>query len=329
MTRRRFAASFFCLALALVSPPAYAQPANAGIASQLFDAGRDLMKKGDFANACPKLAQSATLEPRVGTLGRLAECEEKIGHLAAARGHWKDAAELAHAQKDDRADHAEDELKRVDALVPRVLIAMAAPPANLSLSLDDVAVGAASIGVALPIDPGHHNVVASAPDKTSWTLSIETKADGATTNVTIPPLADSKPAVVVPPPVVDNPQPVPGQPVQDARPDRPTSRPLATVGIVTAIVGGAVIATGAVFGVVANSKASKSYDDGCSKDGMCPAGAAASEHDSARTFAGISTIAFIGGGVLVAAGAVLFIVAPKKIQTSALLIGPAGIGGTW
>ncbi|MEO7113534.1 MAG: hypothetical protein ABI183_24055 [Polyangiaceae bacterium] len=327
MTRKRFAVSFFCLGLALVSAPAYAQSANAGIASQLFDAGRDLMKKGDFVNACPKLAQSATLEPRLGTFGRLAECEEKIGHLAAARGHWNDAVDLAHAQKDDRAQHAEDELKRVDALVPRVLVTMTAPPANLSLSLDDVAIGAASIGVALPIDPGHHTITASAPDKTPWATSIETKADGATTSITIPPLTDSKP-VVAPPPVVENSQPLP-QAVQDPRPDPPTSRPLATVGVVTAIVGGAFIATGAVLGVVANSKASKSYDDGCSKNGMCPAGAAASEHDSARTFAGISTITFIGGGVLVAAGAVLFIVAPKKAQSSALLVGPAGIGGTW
>ncbi|MEO8877569.1 MAG: hypothetical protein ABI461_18390 [Polyangiaceae bacterium] len=131
-----------------------------GIASQLFDTGRDLMKKGDFTNACPKLAQSATLEPRVGTLGRLAECEEKIGHLAAARGHWQDTVDLAQAQKDDRRAHAEEELKRVDALVPRVLIAMNAPPANLSLTLDGVAIGAASLGVVLPIDPGSHAIAA-------------------------------------------------------------------------------------------------------------------------------------------------------------------------
>src|SRR5207248_8067153 len=85
---------------------ARAQSNDAGIASQLFDAGRDLMKRGDYASACPKLFESARLEPRVGTLARLAECEEKIGHLAAARGHWKDTVELARAQKDDRATHA-------------------------------------------------------------------------------------------------------------------------------------------------------------------------------------------------------------------------------
>jgi hypothetical protein len=104
---------------------------------------------------------------------------------------------------------------------------------------------------------------------------------------------------------------------------------LATVGVVTAVIGGVAVVAGAGLGLLANSKASSSYDEGCQKNGMCPAGAAADDHDSARTFAGVSTIAFIGGGVLVAAGAVLFFVAPKKIQSSAMLIGPTGVGGTW
>lgn len=331
MRRQRFAVPFFCLGLALVPARAHAQSSDAGIASQLFDAGRDLMKAGDFVSACPKLAQSAKLEPRVGTLGRLAECEEKIGHLAASRGHWRDAVDLARAQKDDRATHAQDELKRVDALVPRVLVTMTSPPPNLSLLVDDVAVGSASLGVALPIDPGHHLIAASAPDKVSWSQAIETKADGATTNVTIPPLADAKSASPPPPTpaVMVTPQPATPAVTSETPPEHKTSRPLAGVGVVTAIVGGVVIVAGAGLGVVANSKANSSYDEGCQTNGQCPAGAAASDHDSARTFAGISTVAFIGGGVLVAVGAVLFIVAPKKVQSSALLVGPTGLGGTW
>src|SRR5678815_971664 len=112
---------------------AHAQSGDAGIASQLFDAGRDLMKRGDFASACPKLFESARLEPRVGTLARLAECEEKIGHVAAARGHWKDAAELARAQRDDRAAHAEDEFKRVDAIVPRLILKTQSTPPGFAV----------------------------------------------------------------------------------------------------------------------------------------------------------------------------------------------------
>ncbi|MEO8877568.1 MAG: hypothetical protein ABI461_18385 [Polyangiaceae bacterium] len=154
------------------------------------------------------------------------------------------------------------------------------------------------------------------------------KADGATTNVTIPPLSDAKSATPLPPPL-EPVNVVAPRPVTEPPADQKPARPLATVGVITAVVGGAVIATGAVLGVVANSKASNSYNEGCFKNGMCPSGAAASDHDSARTFAGISTIAFVSGGVLVAAGAVLFIVAPKKMRTSALLVGPSGVGGTW
>lgn len=327
MTRARLASGFFALAISISPLSALAQSSDAGIASQLFDAGRDLMKSGDFANACPKLEQSAKLEPRVGTFGRLAECEEKIGHLAAARGHWKDAVDLAQAQKDDRAAHAADELKRVDAMVPRILISMNAPPANVDVKLDAVSIGAASLSVALPVDPGAHTIAISAPDKSPWSTTVQTKADGTTTKVDAPALADAKvaapaiaPPVVAPPPAHDD-SPPPANPE--------SSRPLRTVGVVTAIVGGAVVVVGAGLGLVANSKGSSSYDEGCQKNGMCPAGAAADDHDSARTFAGFSTAGFIAGGVLVAAGAVLFFVAPKKTQTSAWLVSPHGIGGTW
>ncbi|HEX7663278.1 MAG TPA: hypothetical protein VF407_02140, partial [Polyangiaceae bacterium] len=263
MKQARFAAAALCAALTLAPVHvASAQSSDAGIASQLFDAGRDLMKKGDYANACPKLAQSAKLEPRVGTYGRLAECEEKIGHLAAARGHWQDAVDLAQAQKDDRAAHASDELKRVDALVPRLVITMTSPPSDVDVKLDDVSIGAASLGVPLPIDPGTHNVAVSASGKTPWKATVEAKADGSTMPLTVPALLDASASTVVapPPPVA---APPPKENVEPPPAKEETSRPLRTVGIVTAIVGGVVVVAGAGLGLVANSKANSSYDEGC------------------------------------------------------------------
>ncbi len=305
-------------------PVAYAQTSNAGIASQLFDAGRDLMKKGDYATACPKLAQSAKLEPRVGTLGRLAECEEKLGHLAAARGHWQDTVDLAKAQKDDRAAHAADELARVDAIVPRLVVSMTSPPPRLDVKLDNLSIGSASLGVPLPVDPGRHTIAVTAPDKSPWSTTVESKADGSTSQVNVPPLADAKTTASTPAPAVT---PPPKKTVEPPPAQEEATHPLRTVGVVTAVVGGVVVLAGAGLGLVASSKANDSYDEGCAKDGRCPAGKAADDHDSARTFASFSTVGFIAGGVLVAAGAVLFIVAPKKVQTMGLLVGPNGLGG--
>jgi hypothetical protein len=47
-------------------------------------------------------------------------------------------------------------------------------------------------------------------------------------------------------------------------------------------------------------------------DGQCASQDAVSANDSARTFGTVSTVAFIAGGVAVAAGAVLIFTAPSS-----------------
>ncbi|MEO8796475.1 MAG: hypothetical protein ABI551_01195, partial [Polyangiaceae bacterium] len=142
--------------------------------------------------------------------------------------------------------------------------------------------------------------------------------------VDVPPLEDAKKSAIASAPVVT---PPPKRTVEPPPAKEETTHPLRTVGVVTAIVGGVVVLAGAGLGLLANAKANDSYDEGCAKNGRCPAGTAANDHDSARTFAGFSSVGFIAGGVLVAAGAVVFIVAPKKVQTMGLLVGPNGLGG--
>src|SRR5215475_7527661 len=82
------------LALALVVPaPARAQ-SDPEAAEALFLAGRDLMDKKNYAAACPKFAESDRLDPSSGARINLADCEEKLGHVAAAWRHWQEAIEL-------------------------------------------------------------------------------------------------------------------------------------------------------------------------------------------------------------------------------------------
>jgi Flp pilus assembly protein TadD len=61
----------------------------------LFDEGKRLMDAGQFAQACPKFADSEKLDPDVGTLLDLGVCYEKNGQTASAWATYKEAASAA------------------------------------------------------------------------------------------------------------------------------------------------------------------------------------------------------------------------------------------
>jgi len=108
-----------------------------------------------------------------------------------------------------------------------------------------------------------------------------------------------------------------------------------TAGLVVGAVGIAGLAAGGAFGVLSLTKHSD-YTSHCA-DNLCdPQGLAA--HSDAVTYGNVSTGAFIAGGVLVAAGAVLWLTAPKATPTNAgLYLAPAvgrgeaglSLGGNW
>src|SRR5438067_7838925 len=112
---------FAIVATALLSSSVvHAEREDAAMATELFNVGRDLMKKGQFAAACPKLAESVRLHQTVGALAKLADCEEHEKRLVEARARWQQAINLARTQNDSRLASAQAQFTRLDKIVPKL-----------------------------------------------------------------------------------------------------------------------------------------------------------------------------------------------------------------
>lgn len=327
-----FSRSWVVGAALLFPSAAFAQSSSS--AQALFEDGRKLMIEGKFGEACPKLAASQRLDPGAGTLLNLATCYEKNGQVASAWATFKDAASSArqtgHLDWEraarERAEQLEPNLSRLTIVVP--------PDADvpgLVIERDGRAVDRAEWGIALPVDAGVHPIEALAPKKQKWSTTISVAPNAAQASVTIPVLALEQSenagsqitAAPTPPVAPDDRMADPGA----------TQR---TIGLVAGGVGLVGLGVGSVLGLVAKS----THDDAlthctpdlrCSREGI-------DLGDRASTQATISTVSFIAGGALLAAGAVLFLTAPKKRgPNAAFFVAPAaqrsgaigGVGGAF
>lgn len=275
------------------------------LAEQLFREGQSLMTEEKYELACPKLAESQRLDPTTGTLLNLAVCHEKAGMLASAWNEYNEV--VARAKKDgrqDRVDYAKKRLEEVEPLLSRLTIDVpeAARVDGLTLTFDGTEVRRAAFGVALPVDPGKHEITASAPGKKEWSTHVNVTGQAQQMNVTIPVLEDGPP----------EPTETQGAEMDDVvTPRENRGRTQRIVGLSLGGVGIVGIGLGSVFGVTAMSQAKKAEDGGC-VDEMCPSEAAGDDRDNARTSGTISTIAFAVGGAAAAAGVVLYFTAPPR-----------------
>ena len=169
---------------------------NAGAAAEaqaLFDEGRKLMNKADFAHACPKFAASQQADPAAGTLLNLANCYEKNGQTASAWVTFKDAAAAAHASNHkDWQKSATEHVVKLEASLSRLTLRLAPgqSEAQLTIRRDETAVSSALLGTAIPVDPGTHTVDATAPGKKPFHVRVEIAAGGQREEIVIPALED-------------------------------------------------------------------------------------------------------------------------------------------
>jgi len=303
-------------ALVLLLPAAASAQVTATASAQaaeLFEEGRALVVKQDYRSACPKFVDSVKLEPKVGTLLNLADCEEHLGQIVAARGHWQDAASLARSVNDERGAVAQQRFAALDPRVAKLRVTLASPASGLRVTRDGVELGAGSLGSALPVDPGAHTIVVSGGGFADRSYPL-TLADGETREIAVEPGA---PLVLA--------GPLEASHSWSGR---------KTLAVVAAGAGAAGVVVGSIFGLLTVSENNASNSSGGCVAGkpMCTLPAGVDDRSSAYRNGNISTAAFVVGGVGLAAGAVLWFTAPHSSSMAsrapyrpAIAVGPGSL----
>ncbi len=293
-------------------------------AEALFHSGRDLLNKGDYAAACPKLEKSLSLDPALGTQLYLAECFERQGKTASAWSLFADAAAKAGKRGEKRraktaaarASALSSTLSRLTITVPS---AVAALP-GFRLMRAKTQVKAPLFGVAVPVDPGDYELVASADGYKPWTGSAKVPKKNGRVKVDIPmlekePDAGTASAPVEPAPVETAPPPDPAPvapPTSTAPPqeDAGDGSGQRTLGLIIGGVGIVGVAIGSVFGLNAIST-NKDAEEFCPRGNKCDDQKGIDLTDDANSAATVSNVAFGVGGVALITGAILFFSAPS------------------
>lgn len=289
------------LACSVLAPPALADGGDKAAAESLFQEARGLMDQKRYPEACAKFTESLRLDPTLGTKLNLARCHESEGKIATAWAEYREVVVLARqAGQTERADAAEELSKKLEASLPKLKVEVPKATPGLVVKRDGTEVGAGSLGTALPVDPGEHTIVASAPGYTEWSTKVQVAADGGEKAVTVP-------ALVAAP--KEGPEKAGG------------SSALGTVGLAVGGAGVAALVAGGVLGGLTLADADKARSDPTlCPDNLCsPAGREVV--NGAETKGLVSTILLAAGGVMAAGGVTLFLVgrskAPEKTASAA------------
>jgi hypothetical protein len=319
-------------------------------AEQLFVEGRALMDQQQFEAACPKLQASLELDPASGTQINLARCYEKLGKLATAWRHYREASDRAVRDGNTaRAQVARKLAAELEPRLPRLIITLRSPAGaqgsqgsqgsqGLIVRRDGMPVPAALFGTAVYVDPGPHEVTATAPGRAPFSATV-TVAEAATSTVEIPELAPAPPATGTTAPDAPaspdspgsrdwtpaaggrTPAAGPSGRVDAGRAGPRTASRRRVAGLITGGAGLVALGIGLGIGATASSTWNDAFDSGlCDRDTLQCTVEGRDQVDTARSRARVSSIV---GGVGVAAavtGAVLYFTAPRQARRTTRLV---------
>jgi hypothetical protein len=296
--------------LLLNAKAAHAQD-SAATADVLFNDARAAMAAKKFDAACAKFRESNRLDPAVGTLFNLANCEAQRGQLVTAWTLYRQVLEKLPPD-DSRASVAKAQIQSLDARIPRLTIrARGEMPAGTVVTIAGLALSPASLNSPLPLNPGRYAISVASPGRSTQEFSVAlAEGDAAEFPVFV---GASASAPVTPGAEVSR-----GESASTDDDDRNNRELFAYTGIG---VGAAGFTLGIITGLVGlhqESLGSQSCSDvtrTCNQAGY-------DANQSAKSLATVSTVGFVVGLLAGGAGTYLWLTLPDTKAAA------AGAGGT-
>lgn len=289
-----------------LAPHAHAQ---AAAADALFNQGRDAVAKGDLATACARFRASDKLDPAAGTKLNLAACEEKRGKIASAWEMFKAAVDQLPAG-DDRIAIAKQRIAELAPRLPHLTVKLPADaPEGTTVKDGEALMTPGSFGVPLPVDPGVHHFMVTAPGHAARTYDVAlVEKDNKTIDVEPGPATAS-----------GAPAPTSGAVTADTGGSGSNKK---TLGYVVGGVGVAGLAVGAVTGIMVLGKKSTANDHCNDQLQLCDQ-TGKDANDAGRTLGTISTIGWVVGVAGVGLGTYFILTSNGKSETAlATHVGP-------
>lgn len=294
-----------CVALLGVAAPSHAEPSGAerAAAESLFQSATSAMNAGNFAAACEKFEGSLQLDAALGTMMRLGDCYDRVGKSASAWAMFHDAESLAHTRDEAaREQMATERIADLEKRLSLVRITFAfTPPPDLVLRVDGAVIPRASFNGSLPLDPGARRIEVTAPERRTWSTTLQVAAGPALQTLSVPELAkELRPASASKLQADTS--------LQVAPANHGTQRGLAyaagAVGLVGLGVGGFLVYRARSVNDGSLEHCRPDDPNACSQQGV-------SERNDARKLATGATAALVGGGALLTTGVLLLLLTPS------------------
>lgn len=296
-----------CLVIGLALSVATAVAVRPGVASadaatdkrearKLFKKGRDLMRAGRFAEACPLFEQSLERYDGVGTRGKLAECYDKNQQVASAWRLYREVERLAgELGQSERADAARKRARALESRLSRLLVLADENRslAELQVRHNGRIVPSQQVGIEMLVDAGSHHLHVEAPGHESWQGTV-TLAEGEAKTVAVPKL------------------------VRRIRENRPRTVPSAW----KRNTGLAILGLGAAAGLTAGYFGGRSYLDArglgapCRAERFLCSDEEIAANDSARTNATRANWAMLVSAPLLATGVAVWLLGRRDLRAS-------------
>jgi hypothetical protein len=290
--------SLACALLAGVVPAAAQDAAELKKARAQFQQATELEQARNWTAALQAFREVGQVRMTPQVRFHIAVCEENLGRWVAALGGYELALADAERVNPDFQEEVEQNVRRLRARIPKLVIERGAGAKAAAIELDGVALGDSSVGVEVPLDPGPHAVTAKAPNHKSFDANVTLTEEQTTRlEVTLERLPrDVVSTAVSPPP-----------------PDKPPSK------VVPFVIGGvgiaSLIGSGVLFGL--RQSTLSELEKACPKRSECPSNKASRYDDLKFYHYGAQITLGVGVAALGTAGALLLFQRKKKEPVAA------------